>query len=785
MICRVIFCVIFCPTILFANGLVDRANSQYLRRDYTKIGMEQASAAQRTYGNVVKKLLNIEGEFARARMLQASHFLVLAGSSNKNFILQDGIGQAMQGYLYFERTYGRAPFENSSLSERGRKIYADLLYWKGMIFSEWIKSQGGGFQNELNKIKNDMQTLIAKGYGCLNDGGAYRILEQYQKAYECTLILDESSVDRGINWNGWNVLAWATYLAKSGQRPVALNILKKFIAVPAEKLAFDFVPENRRAQEEAALKLKEWGSARPTESVPGEYVLQFKSQELLQQQMTIMSTMDIKERIDQDIIVIRRPKIEREDYRLQQLQQIPGVLYAEPNYIYRLNRTSNNLPNDEHWGELWGFQNLGQIDSKGGMGLAGMDIDLLRAWEITTGHREVIVGVIDTGVDFSSPDLRDNAWVNEAELNGKPGVDDDGNGYIDDLHGFDFLNNKSEVIDDNGHGTHVAGVIGARGNNGFGIAGINWNIRIMSLKFLGAEGSGDLASALKAIRYATKMGAKITNNSWGTGLNSQILHDVILEAANAGSLFVAAAGNSGENADVLPEYPGGYDLPNVISVAAIDNRGRLSNFSNYGMNRVHIGAPGENILSTTPQGFESLSGTSMASPHVAGVAALLWGQEPSLSMTEVRQRILSTATPLATLREKTATGGIVNAYSALTHAPPKTDPYDPAKWESKVWRVSSDHHYKANQRREYEISVPDAIFVTVHFSKMKTEPNYDRVVFFDQKNNLVGVWSGEHTNEYAPIAEGNQIRILFLTDGSIQDEGFDIDQIMYKQGEPK
>jgi hypothetical protein len=164
------------------------------------------------------------------------------------------------------------------------------------------------------------------------------------------------------------------------------------------------------------------------------------------------------------------------------------------------------------------------------MGLAGMDIDLLRAWEITTGHREVIVGVIDTGVDFSSPDLRDNAWVNEAELNGKPGVDDDGNGYIDDLHGFDFLNNKSEVIDDNGHGTHVAGVIGARGNNGFGIAGINWNIRIMSLKFLGAEGSGDLASALKAIRYATKMGAKIT-------VDSATLMNKGLEAIEAHHLF--------------------------------------------------------------------------------------------------------------------------------------------------------------------------------------------------------------------------------------------------------
>lgn len=179
--------------------------------------------------------------------------------------------------------------------------------------------------------------------------------------------------------------------------------------------------------------------------------------------------MDIKERIDHDIVVIRRPLIEKEKFRLQQLRQIPGIL-RENQTIFSVRIKFRMI----HDGASCGDYKILEHWFKGGKGLVGVDIDILRAWRITTGHREVVVGVIDTGVDFSSPDLKDNAWWESAEQNGKPGIDDDGNGYVDDLHGFDFYNNKSKIIDDNGHGTHVAGVIGARGDNGFGVAGINW-----------------------------------------------------------------------------------------------------------------------------------------------------------------------------------------------------------------------------------------------------------------------------------------------------------------------
>jgi len=764
----------FLPALVFANGILDRADSQYSKREYDEVGMDFADAARSNYRKVFEKLMNVEGEYARARYLQASHFLILAGAKNKKALLQDGIGQGMQGYLYFERTYGRDPFSSSSLSERGKKIYADLLYWKGMIFAEWIKDQGGGYQSEWNKILNDMRAVVSKGFGCLNDGGAYRVLGQIQSGFECTQIAD-------LNWNGLNILLWAEELSKSGKQQEAIALLKKFVSKPAEQLSLDFIPENRSLQKKAAEKLKQWGVSRNSEYVIGEYVIQLKKKSRFQMQALQQIFHDqVKEFIDDDLVVIRRPLIERSEFAIKSIQEdLKGLPYQaiEPNFIFRISK----IPNDPQMSLLWNLHNIGQLDPRGNKGYEGVDVGMEKAWDMTTGNRQIIVGIIDTGVDFKQPDLHENAWVNETEQNGKPGIDDDGNGYVDDLNGYDFLNDKAEIVDDHGHGTHVAGVIGARGNDGFGIAGINWNVRIMSLKFLGANGGGDLAAAVKAIRYATKMGAHITNNSWGSGDNSLILKNAIQEASDAGSLFVAAAGNSGENSDVYPQYPAGFNLPNLIAVAAINNRGQLSNFSNFGAKSVHVGAPGENIFSTLPSGFDSWSGTSMAAPHVAGVAALVWGNEPRLKMQLVKERILSTAKPLAGLRGRTVSGGIVSAYSALTNTHPGQDPYDPAQWESMSWSLSSLHQYQPKTRFEYEFKVPGAKLVTVHFSKFQIEESYDRVFFFDQKNNFLGKWSGAHHDEYAPFAEGETLRIQFLTDQYIQDYGFDIDRAMFKK----
>ncbi len=335
----------------------------------------------------------------------------------------------------------------------------------------------------------------------------------------------------------------------------------------------------------------------------------------------------------------------------------PLIEYIQPNYNIFLNAT---IPNDPNVNELWGLNNIGQAG-----GTPDADIDAPEAWDIQTGNN-VVVGVIDTGVDYTHPDLVNNMWTNQVELNGSPGVDDDGNGYVDDIHGYDFVNNDGNPMDDNGHGTHVSGTIAAEGNNGIGVSGVSWSSKIMALKFLGANGSGTLFNAIKAIEYATMMGAKITNNSWSGGGYSQALYDAIAAAGTAGQLFIAAAGNSSNNNDLNPSYPASYNLDNIISVAATDRYDQLAGFSSYGATSVDLAAPGVSIYSTVPGGgYASYSGTSMATPHVTGVASLIWAQKSELSASEVKELILATVDPIAALKGKTLTGGRLNAYNAL------------------------------------------------------------------------------------------------------------------------
>jgi subtilisin family serine protease len=261
--------------------------------------------------------------------------------------------------------------------------------------------------------------------------------------------------------------------------------------------------------------------------------------------------------------------------------------------------------------------------------------------------------------------LANNIWTNPGEIAGD-GIDNDGNGYVDDIHGYDFVNNDADPMDDNSHGTHVAGTIAAEGNNGTGVAGVNWSAQIMPLKFLDAGGWGDTFGAIQAVEYATMMGAKLTSNSWGGGGYSQALYDAIAAAGDAGQLFVAAAGNSSSDNDTYPEYPASYDLDNIIAVAATDNNDQLAWFSNYGAASVDLGAPGVDIYSTFPgNSYGTLSGTAMATPHVSGVAALLWAQNPDMTPEQVKNRILASADPIPALEGHTVSGGRLNAFRAL------------------------------------------------------------------------------------------------------------------------
>lgn len=355
------------------------------------------------------------------------------------------------------------------------------------------------------------------------------------------------------------------------------------------------------------------------------------------------------------------------------------VDYIEPNYIVSIDRT----PNDSGFSQLWGMHNTGQDG-----GTADVDIDGPAAWDLSTGSSSVVVGVVDTGVNFNHGDLAANMWVNTGEI-ADNGVDDDGNGVIDDIYGYNAVSNNGNPLDDNGHGTHCAGTIGGVGNNGTGVAGINWRVKIMALKFLSSSGSGTTQGAVDAITYAVHMkqrgvNLRVLSNSWGGGGYSQALADAIAAANSAGILFVAAAGNEANDNDVSPNYPSNYDSANVVAVAAVDHNGNLASFSNYGATTVDVAAPGVNIYSTYGSDYRTLSGTSMATPHVAGAAALLAAYDGSLTAAQLKSRLLTTIKPLATLNGAMVAPGIVSAYRAMVNRLAPTPPPPPAQQYSKA-----------------------------------------------------------------------------------------------------
>jgi subtilisin family serine protease len=393
-----------------------------------------------------------------------------------------------------------------------------------------------------------------------------------------------------------------------------------------------------------------------------------------------------------------------------------------------------------------------------------------------------VVAVIDTGVNYNEPDLVKNIYVNEAELNGQPGVDDDGNGFIDDVHGWDFAAKDNDPMDVYGHGTHVSGTIGASANDGVGITGVAWNVRILPVRFLGDDGGGSLADAVSSIDYATLMKVNIMSNSWGGGGFSQALMDSITHAKDAGILFVAAAGNSGTNLDNSPEYPASYQVDNVISVAAIDATGRLANFSNYGRNSVHLAAPGVGIVSHTMNGLESWDGTSMACPHVSGVAALLLSQDPTQSYATIKQRLINSVRPLAGLRNRVITGGMVNAYYALSNQTAPIDANDPSTWSKSAQSLASEHPYANLASQSWTMTVPGAKRVAVSFSRFETEDAYDTIEFRDAAGNVVpGALSGRLGAVFGPVVNGDTVTITLSSDKTVNAFGFEIDGVAYQQ----
>ena len=532
--------------------------------------------------------------------------------------------------------------------------------------------------------------------------------------------------------------------------------------------------------------------------IPGEFVVLLKQktkQKRLKQLggLSIKSAKSLNVKIG-ELYLVKTDKTLDHVTVLNQLKSDPMVKKAEPNYRYKLIEPiveSNTqfsdfktTPSDSLWIQMWGLHNTGvnEPDRKprDGPGVKGADISALKAWKFAGKDAgKVKVAVIDTGIDYTHPDLKSNMWINELEANGVPGVDDDENGYIDDVYGYDFANLDGDPMDGHSHGTHCAGTIAAR-HDGAGSVGVVDRVQLVAVKFLADNGSGSLDRAIKAIDYAATVNVDIMSNSWGGGPYSEILESMIQYAANQGIIFVAAAGNSSLNNDITPQYPASYKVDNVISVGALKAQNKLAEFSNYGKTSVHIAAPGKRIISTTPKSkYRIFSGTSMAAPHVSGALAMLVAREGRLPHLEMRDRLQRTSEPVQLLDGKISQRGRLDLYNLLTNtSPDRSDIPDPNNWvEFPVEKWETAHPY-ANEHSEWkQFQAIGAKFIRLKVNRIDLEKPYDRIDIYDKYKTLYGKATGYGTNKSFIHVPGDTLLLHFSTDNSYSKWGFEIDKV--------
>ncbi len=533
-------------------------------------------------------------------------------------------------------------------------------------------------------------------------------------------------------------------------------------------------------------------------AVAGEYIVKMKSSSALNKS-TMKLLGDTKEVISAEagtFVVVNAS-----NKSLSAIRLMNEVEYVEPNYIYQVIKSapalpgtysdvtaeyfSANAPTDPEYGKLWGLNNTGnnEPDKSGNIssnvGVVGADVAAHKAWDITKGSKKVVVAIIDTGMDWNHPDLKNQVWTNEGEIPGD-GIDNDGNGYIDDVHGWNANANNGNPMDGNSHGTHCAGTIGAEHNNGIGVAGVMSEVQMMPVKFLTDSGSGSLADAIKAIDYATKMNVDIMSNSWGGGGYSKALEDAIKSANDKGIVFTAAAGNDGTNNDSAPHYPSNYQVDNVISVAAHTAQDGLASFSCYGRNTVHVAAPGHMILSSVPGNkYAVYSGTSMATPHVSGVVGLLIAQEGRMNPKDLRDRLIQTSVPAAGYKRKLQANGRVNAYNFLTNTRiPSSEPdFSGARTEVLSEAFETAHPYVSGSKISKTYNFAGAKFIKVVVEKYDTESNYDFVILKNSAGTIVEKISGKGEDYTTDYVEGDSFTLEFTSDSSDNRWGASIKEV--------
>ncbi len=422
---------------------------------------------------------------------------------------------------------------------------------------------------------------------------------------------------------------------------------------------------------------------------------------------------------DGEMMRLKLPSGMQTEEAIAMMRKDPRVAYAVPNNIYTLDPGQDepapqsaglqqNTPNDLD-PALWGLNNTGQNGGK-----AGADINAPEAWNISTGKRQSeggpLIAVVDTGIDYNHPDLKNNIWTNPGEIPGD-GIDNDGNGVIDDVHGYNAYADNGNPLDGHSHGTHCAGTIAAEGNNSQGVVGVNWQATLMPVKIFSDGGRTSADAIIRGITYATRMGARVTSNSWGGGAANDAIKDALRTSP---ALHIFAAGNDGKNNDSRPTYPANYDIPNIVAVAATDKNDQIASFSNYGRTTVDVAAPGVGIYSTVPNaGYGNKSGTSMATPHVAGMAGVIFAEHPDLTNDQVKQRLIGSSDRVSNLNNMSVSRGRVNLERSLeTDSAAPAAPNDFRPIESTpgqvtlTWTATGDDGW-CGQVSSYEVRYSD------------------------------------------------------------------------------